>query len=1313
MKNRKKLTAALLAVAMLICMIPTAVWADDNRAELPSVMTRVDSTDNDGATLGLSEEEEGDDGGISLMSLLPLHEVTGSVLLDRSDKLPTANGFDSSFTAREVFDQLIADGKITEADISGKQLIYAADNDDFREVTLDETLETGYLSLSNNFYYKNRWYSKVYFIAGDGDQFNMDNTRYEITINFIFYEVRAVDSVTISRKEQLPEGLNGQSIYAFYVKEALHDALAADGRLDANGNFNGDILYDSGKSSYSESRYYQTVTWDSVIFPSLSDINYSTYNRTAYFYASFIVAPGGNDTGAVRYNLRVNIEYAGIAFLNDVSAGIYNSNNNEVRIVREDTYYSTVYLDEGMREAYTKTLFVSKNSFEDSTNAGILLHLPEGYSTANTAVYKGLFDEESQLSAAENITSRILYTSDEQTPYAFDSINEYADYYELCLTFVVTDPNGEKNIIPVKYFVWINSNYTSLSPQDGTSVSVYLPGVDYSILYYGSYYYAYPENTASIKIEARYYDYINGNGFDYGTNHIDFACLGKYSSKEEAIAAGKTDVKGQLFNYIDGISVNLSDCEETTAYLDKELTQPITLKTIWVTVVDTYGVTEQVSCTVGIGYTKPEREEYLYGGSSLTMSGAKIDSGNRKINLNYYPVREDGYYAIDYYNGYQTMFILNSDKTPVANGTAIYPTFGNSTASTVHRADSGVQTSGETPLTFENGKAVQYTVGAENGVNRGNYWVTFVTQSQGGAKLFVNAVNNTDHWNKDRNMPQREIFFSGLKDYHDIFIANVGDEELTGISVKLSDDTTGVKLDDYWTVIENSKACLAPFTDTYEPKNIAKIRLLPADDSFGQVISGTLTISTANGGSCDIDLTGIAGIPEITTEEIPDGVKYVPYSKVIMTNCMHGNDGMSFELSSGKLPEGLELKPNGLIYGVPKEAGTFFIGVKASYDSKFTSKFGRDTTYSLGTVYYSFTIADNTDENVDGTNGDDYGFELLDRVSKEITVYYRLPNGNANEFDMYGDGELPEGAIVGDIVYDSDLFRSEGEFSDFTVFYLDGEPLDREAGDYSAESGSTKITVNDQTFSSVIGSPKDERHTLAAEFKQDGTQEIKRSAQNFTIKYVYNNSTTPVTPGGNTGNNGNGSGSSGRPGNTGSSSNTGGTAVPSVGTNSVSNEKSEKTEEGSATVNMTIVDKNGNALAGLDIELHSTPRYASTDNGGQVKFDSVEFGKHTLYITDPDTGRKRSKSFTVRSGDSVQVSGSAITAVNGGTVNLTVVFDGGNISFGDVQGEDVAAGAYAFDSSDRASANVCVPLMAVLFVITAAVLTVVRRRGRR
>jgi len=339
---------------------------------------------------------------------------------------------------------------------------------------------------------------------------------------------------------------------------------------------------------------------------------------------------------------------------------------------------------------------------------------------------------------------------------------------------------------------------------------------------------------------------------------------------------------------------------------------------------------------------------------------------NGAVGLNAYvmPYDADSYY----YNGYQTVFLLNHEYdnetyewvyNPVTDEN-IVPNFytGNKVVMFAgHNGASGVkQVSRETELAFQHGVPVQYSAAAENGADLKNYWVTFLTK-QSGPSLFVNATNDESRYvevpgegeGETVKIPQREVFLTEEYDnHHDVFFANVGDADMTGLYVKL-EDAQNIALDEYWTIGETTtlsafvdfsdKDIEDRYTNYGELKNVAKIRLVPqvvdGVESAGE-ISGTLVIGyTGEDDVVDeevrIALTGMAGTPKITTESVVEGIKYVPYSSVIQTNNMYGSHDVEFTIVDGDLPYGMSLRANGEVYGVPTEAGEFTFTVRAVY----------------------------------------------------------------------------------------------------------------------------------------------------------------------------------------------------------------------------------------------------------------------------------------------------------------------------------------------------------------------------------------------
>jgi hypothetical protein len=399
------------------------------------------------------------------------------------------------------------------------------------------------------------------------------------------------------------------------------------------------------------------------------------------------------------------------------------------------------------------------------------------------------------------------------------------------------------------------------------------------------------------------------------------------------------------------------------------------------------------------------------------------------------PFRHDSYYI----NGYQTLLVNDSGL----NIAGVKPIFwlGNETEAYVGTK----QTSGESAQDFSGGP-VQYSAKASDGRTVKNYWVSFI-KKESAPKLFVNGPD------------EREVYLNSYYGfYHDIFLANVGGEILTGLNVTL-DGAQNIKLDEYWTVGGEGNAEIAAFdavTDNTaygEIPSVAKIRLVP--DGEGE-INGTLTIAADGQESRVVTLTGIAGNPKIVTEGLDDAVKFVPYSFLVATNNMHDWNKVTFNLNRGTLPQGLNLLPNGEIYGVPTEAGVFEIQVRAYYShSEFADSYAD----------FTLTVHDNTDENVEASTDEGYG----------ITV------------------RVPE---TMDTARNTD-FEIEGAFNEFMDLWLDGEKLERNVA-YTAKDGSTNVTLQWQTFRNAgIGT-----HTIAAEYRVDGdrSKELRRAAQNYTLE---------------------------------------------------------------------------------------------------------------------------------------------------------------------------------------------------------------------
>lgn len=583
---------------------------------------------------------------------------------------------------------------------------------------------------------------------------------------------------------------------------------------------------------------------------------------------------------------------------------------------------------------------------------------------------------------------------------------------------------------------------------------------------------------------------------DNGLPYVRKAVAGYYSSEAE-IPSSAADIKEQLFSdaYSEGggYAANFS-------------------KGVIFTVVDNRGELYHYALTV-IAYDEAIVREWGFGRSTyFSINGAMKSRGNEyedRYASYAMPDTADSYYA----NGYQTVFLMNKSVDsetgrisydPVADSKIrpLFYTYDGATAyASVDGSSAVKQVSGVTEIPFTSGKAIPYSVTAMDSENVGNYWVTFLTQ-QVGPKLFVNATNNEAHYATvdGQKMPQREVFLNREYHYHhDVFFANIGDRDIEGLYVRL-ENAQNVKLDDYWTVGDTKTLSAFTTTESRDPDgnhvsngdlaNFAKVRLVPENDGLG-LISGTLVIGYTGSGTTPVEevrinLTGIAGDPKITTVNVVDGVKFVPYSGVIQTNSLHG--GMAFSVTEGALPDGLTLKPNGEIYGIPTKPGEYEFTVKAVYNKN--EKVACERTYYL-------TIQDNTDENVLAVNESSQGYKLLDAVDKNLSI-----------------ADIPAAGV---------LFRSEGTFGDFVAFFLDGKKLVK-GTDYDADEGSTRITIRAQTFKNAGNGT----HTIAAEFRAGGQAdgEMKKTAQNVTVtgssnsggggssgggSYAYSNVTTGAT----------------------------------------------------------------------------------------------------------------------------------------------------------------------------------------------------------
>ena len=651
---------------------------------------------------------------------------------------------------------------------------------------------------------------------------------------------------------------------------------------------------------------------------------------------------------------------------------------------------------------------------------------------------------------------------------------------------------------------------------------------------------------------------------------VTAAFEGRYASISEAQTAGSMDVKDDLFrlNGKEGYKADYSQGVDFTIFVgnDGDLNQEI------------YHYTVK---TVEGQTTKPN---YFSNSTSVDFTGLNDQDGNF-VAVQFIQPTEDSYAEFNY------LTITVFDDTDLSN---IAPCF---------RTDSGVslyaengnskEVSGQSYHDFSNGP-VQYTAVAEDGKASKNYWLQVVKRTSGN-NLYVNSLADTQAKTVNQNgviYSIREVMLDGYHNYyHDIVLANMGTQSIPNLKVELNSDQ--VVLDQYWTLSGNYE--LSPLgydnsTGTVKAENLAKIRLKSKDGvEAGTNVSGTVTIKSGETALMVLTLTGMVGDPSITTKDIPAAVKYVPYGTVIQNNNKYSWNKTSYTMVSGTLPAGMTIRENGEIYGVPQETGEFTFTVRMN---------NSESSFKSDEATYTLKVLDNTNENVE--NATDSGYEFRERLSN---------------------------IVLGATGADSQKFVSIGELDEFQALYLDGQELTK-GSDYSAERGSTRITISTQTLSrGGKGS-----HTIALEFRQKDTDTLKRAAQNYIVSDQNTNS-------GNNNSNGN-SGNSGNQtsGNSGSSnsgsSNSGSSTSNVTGTNGTVSQ-TEKDSQIATQKTITYTVAAGDTLSKIALKMYGDRKFwrkIYADNKDVLKNPNrIYVGqKLTLYFDQDETQNQSDADSTVK-----------------------------------------------------------------------------------
>ncbi len=651
-------------------------------------------------------------------------------------------------------------------------------------------------------------------------------------------------------------------------------------------------------------------------------------------------------------------------------------------------------------------------------------------------VYEGSYQTAEEAVKGKDITGQIYGNIDMKQKDAGYGMGIYSAKK---VTFVSFDAGGNATgCLPLELYVGKRGH-----EQNNVSTNGMFKRTDYGREYV-SYSSSYEEPTDELQTityelydgyaaDDRYYfsmDYYSKGTPGADNSKVTAAYLGEYESIAAAKKSGAADIKGKLFG-AEGYEANYSKGVYFSIFVGEDGT----------------GQEAYYFCV-------KTKEGIVWKDSStgVTFTGLVDKDGNR---VDCYVVKpKDDSYAEGNYP--VIMVEAGVDLTKLA------PEFYTSTGVNLYAAGSSTQEkTGESYHDFSKGP-VHYTTASEDGKNQKNVWLAVKQETSASTayNLYTNSLEDKEANTRVEGgvvYSKREVILRNSDEGHDIFLINMGDNTIPKLSVELTSDV--LKLDEYWTLNGNHDlsafAGVADTTRYGELANMAKVRLKVKDGIIsGEEVKGTLTIKAADTTIMVLELTGIAGVPVITTDSIPEAVKYVPYGTMIQNSNKYSKTKVRYALDSGALPDGMELRENGELYGVPKETGSFDFWVRMASQNPNSS----------ASRMFTLVVKENTNENVDGST--DSGYDVTQRI--------------------------PTVAIGSSGSYD---FVSQGVLGEFTDVFLDGEKLVKDV-DYQAESGSTRLTIRSQTLtkSNEVGT-----HTLGVEFRTSGESLLKKAAQNFEV----------------------------------------------------------------------------------------------------------------------------------------------------------------------------------------------------------------------
>lgn len=747
----------------------------------------------------------------------------------------------------------------------------------------------------------------------------------------------------------------------------------------------------------------------------------------------------------IRYFVKLQVQASENWLIPTVSKSDTAGNKTDVPVLeyRYRDYYGSKYdeygeNDNGVRHLYA---WVSKDQLDYNEEAYVRFKInPSVFGSVqfdDLRIYEGRYFIPEEATGGIEITDQIYDMNlGEDGGYPMDRA------FRKWITMVTFDAGGNvTGCLPIFLTIYRRSNVSQID----LSLSLHMETESGRESVYYSTNEVYNEEEDCTYHTKKLYAGCPANGNYYLTmrcyrdnveisGEVTAAYVGQYLTIAEAVNSGATDVKEQLFAQMNkgGYAADYSQGVYFTVFVGADGAQDQRVLKYCIKAVE--GLTP------------------LSGDTVVRFYELKDKDGN-SVDCHVVDEEEDSYAEYNYLT-----ILVDSD----ADLTALAPVFSTYRGLHLYAAgSSSPEISGVSLHDFSDGP-VQYTASAENGTDSKNYWLQIVKATEGEGWLYVNSLADEDAQTREESgvtYSTREVFLDGFHGYyHDILIANMGKDQLDSLSVDLVSNQ--VALDDYWTLKGTyGLEGFHPTNEVYynnEISNLAKIRLKVRNDAeAGEDISGTLTIKAGARVLMVLTLTGMVGDPSIVTEEIPQAVKYVPYGTMIQNSNKYSWNELSYRLVNGELPGGMELKSNGELYGVPVEAGEFTFTVRLE---------NSETSLSSSERSFTLIVNENTDENVEAAT--DPGYNLTQRV-QNISL-------NSN---------------------DDQTLVSQGVFAEFVDIFLDGVKLQRGV-DYTAESGSTRIVIKNQTLKA---SNKTGTHTLGIEFRTNDTNDLKRAAQNYNV----------------------------------------------------------------------------------------------------------------------------------------------------------------------------------------------------------------------